>query len=305
MTSLRRLLLLAFLTAALSGCGESGIYAATVVADGTHAVRARETVRGVLVSAGGRTRIAPGARIAGGVYVLGGDVEVSGAVVGDVTIVGGRLALRPGAELSGRLRVGGGTVVRDPAAIVHGGVETGARVAVPTEPGRPTRWLAGEQVGWRLAQALLLAGLAALITRFRPRPLSRMADALAGHGLVAGALGALAGFVGLSLLVLMAFTVVLIPVSLLGLVLAGATVVLGWLAWGAVCGRLVVRHLKLRWRPSTAAFWGTVGFMLALEGIGALPVIGGTVALILTATGLGAVVLTRWGLRTYVPETVA
>ena len=78
---------------------------------------------------------------------------------------------------------------------------------------------------------------------------------------------------------------------------------LGWLAWGAVCGRMLLRWLRLRLQPAATAFGGTLLFMLVLEGIGARPVIGGTVALILTAAGLGAAMLTRWGLRPYVPLT--
>jgi hypothetical protein len=120
-----------------------------------------------------------------------------------------------------------------------------------------------------------------------------------------GALGVLAGIVGLSLLVLMAFTLVLIPVSLLGLLLGGATVALGWLAYGVVCRRFLVRWLRLRWEPATTAFWGTLLFMLALEGIGALPVVGGAVALVLSAGGVGAALLTRWGVRPYVPGSDA
>ena len=143
--------------------------------------------------------------------------------------------------------------------------------------------------------------MAALVTHFRPRPVARLAEVLARHLVVAGALGVLAGIVGLSLLVLMAFTIILIPVSLLGLLLGGSTIVLGWLAWGEICGRILLRWLRLRLQPATTAFAGTLLFMLALEGIGALPMIGGTVALILTAAGLGAAVLTRWGLRPYVP----
>ena len=53
MTRLRWLLLAICSIFMLSGCGQSGLYGATLITDGTHTFRATETVHGLLLVGGG------------------------------------------------------------------------------------------------------------------------------------------------------------------------------------------------------------------------------------------------------------
>jgi hypothetical protein len=73
-------------------------------------------------------------------------------------------------------------------------------------------------IGW----VHVVAALAFLAVRWLPRPVSRVANAL----------GLLVGVVGITLLVLIAFTIILIPVSLRAGLLFFLTILYGWIAFG-------------------------------------------------------------------------
>ena len=88
----------------------------------------------------------------------------------------------------------------------------------------------------------------------------------------------------LSLFVFMAFTLVLIPVSILGLVAGTAVTALGVIAWGHRLGQL----LPLR-RQRAATAIGVAALIILLQLIGAVPVVCDVVVGFVLLSGLGAV----------------
>ena len=122
---------------------------------------------------------------------------------------------------------------------------------------------------------------------------------------VYGAIGALVGLVGLSLMVTIAYTILLIPVALLGLLILAAAVIFGWIGIGAAIGRAGSIWLPAQISERRTAFFGTLLFVWALETIAALPTIGALIGLAAAMVGLGAVALTRFGNRRFEPETGA
>lgn len=92
-----------------------------------------------------------------------------------------------------------------------------------------------------LINALLLGLAAAFLMRFFPRDVARVGEAAARHTLVSGSIGLLVGVIGISLLVMMAYTILLIPVSLLGLLGLGLAIVFGWIGLGSMVGTLLSR----------------------------------------------------------------
>ena len=101
----------------------------------------------------------------------------------------------------------------------------------------------------------------------------------------------------------MAFTVVLIPVSLvlaLSLVVAGAV---GWVAFGTALAAAVARRGRVSNVRSWQAAVGTVAFAGTLAVVATIPVVGPVAALIVSATGFGAVLVTSFGMRRFVPDS--
>jgi hypothetical protein len=115
------------------------------------------------------------------------------------------------------------------------------------------------------------------------------------------AMGLLSGVVGLVLLVFMAFTIILIPVTLLGLLVLFTAVAYGWIGFGLITWRILKRLLKWELRLPAGAFLGTLLFSIFIYLARFIPLVGDWPGLLAITIGLGAVLLTRFGLQTFVP----
>ena len=105
-------------------------------------------------------------------------------------------------------------------------------------------------------------------------------------------------------MVLVAFTIILLPLSLLYFILFGLALLYGWVAVGSEVGKRLAGAANKGWSPALQAgigtfalvfLVGTFGFM-SLEGFGAL------LGVVISSVGLGAVLLTRFGMRDYIPS---
>ncbi|MFC4359499.1 polymer-forming cytoskeletal protein [Halobium salinum] len=258
-----------------------------VVFEGTHPVTA---VDDALVVGGGEVTVPAGTTVEGQLYVIGGALVVDGRVRGDVTVLSGTASVTDGAVVTGRLdAVAGGATVADGATVGD------LRRVEPTPAGRSP----AVRYGFLAAQALALAALTAWLSRRRPRALATVGDSVVNHGLVSGVVGLLAGATLLVLFVYMAFTLILLPVSVLGL--AGLVVVLGYSF--AVYGYLLGRRLPVE-RVDAASALGAAVFLLALELLGTVPVLGALVQFALVGVGFGAVLLTYFGLHEFEPARI-
>ena len=289
-----RLALIAALACSAAGFAQ-GLLRGTLVFEGDHRLAVRE---GFVLVLDGRATLPADARVAGAVVVLGGALALEGMVAGDVFHLGGDLALGVGARVEGRLVAAGGELRIAPGAAVAGGVLRDLEAASELVRAPPT--LADRLVRGVVQLALLVLS-ALVLARWAPRPLDRTVEALARHPVVAVAMGALSALVGLVLLVAMVATVVLIPVALVGGAGFAVAIAVGWLAWGALIGRALARR---GWVPDgpVAVAAGTAAYAVAQALVGAVPWIGGAAALLASVAALGAVVLTGFGVRRFVPD---
>jgi hypothetical protein len=230
--------------------------------------------------------------------LLSGNVAIRGNVDGDLFLLNGTLTLEPPATIGGNLTVGGGVLHRAPEAAVAGQVITGAQLPDLAPSPSPA-----DQVIQALLAVVVIAPLTYLLVFFLPRPVARVARAIEEQPVAAGALGILVGIVAPSLLVLMAFTIVLIPVAMLGGIVLGATAVYGWIALGLVVGRLVARRPSADLRPATTAVLGVILLTLLVHLISLVPLVGIVTLAVVAAVGLGAVLLTAFGTRVFVPAS--
>lgn len=244
----------------------------------------------VLVVAGGETRVPPDATVASEVYVVGGTTTVRGSVDGNVTVLGGTLSVEDGGSVTGTLQEYAGNVT------VAGGATVADRSSLPTpQPRTPA-----EQVGVFLVQFLVLALAGGWLARRRSQRLANVGHAITEHTLVSGVVGLLSAVTLLVLFVYMAFTVVLLPVSILGLFGELLIVLFAYVVYGHWIGR----HLPVE-RVDLATVIGLLAFMLAVEALARVPVVGAVAQGALLAVGFGAVLLSYVGLRRFEPATIA
>jgi hypothetical protein len=244
-------------------------------------------IEDVLIVGGGTARVPAGARVEGSVYVIGGDVAIAGRVDGEVVQLAGTLVVAENAAITDELRLFGGE------RTIASGASIERRTTLPaTEAVRSP----AEQIGWIAVQTAVVAIAGWAVARRSPGLLRNVGDAVTEHALVSGTVGLLASAAGVALLVFMAITILLLPVSLLGL-LVGVLVV----AYAHVTlGYLLGRRLPTDSVPAATAT-GAGGVVLALDVLGRVPVVGDTVRIGATLIGVGAVLITYFGLREFEP----
>lgn len=281
MKRIRNFPVLVLLALWLTGCGQDGVYSGRLVLGGEWTAQPGVVETTDILLADGVLTIPPGAEVRGDIYQFFGTLTIDGTVAGDVFQMGGNLTIGPQASVSGR-------IVRGAAG-------------VPLAPDMVQRSRGG---GWLFAvtETLLLSALALLVGRFAPLQLERVAAVIRHHAIVGAAMGLLVAIVGLCLVVQMAFTVLLIPLSLLGILLLLFSIGYGWVGFGLLTGRWLSDRLGRHWPAGIAASAGTLVFMTFLNVLGLL-LLGDLAAIASAIIGLGAAFLTRFGLRAFSPAT--
>lgn len=247
-------------------------------------------IEDALVVGGGTVTVPEASTVTGQLYVIGGTLAIDGRVDGDVTQLAGNLTVADGAVVTGELQTIAGNTAVSPGARI------GQRTAIDVAPQEPSP---ARTLGFLVLQVLVLGLGAAVLSRRAPGLLPTVADAVTRHPVVSGVVGALAGTSMLVLLVYMAFTLVLLPVSVLGLAVEFLLVAYGYLAYGYVIGR----RLPIA-RVDLASAVGTAAVVVGLELLGRVPVLGTAVQLAVIVTGLGAVLITYLGLQPFEPARI-
>lgn len=275
------MLLLSLLLMASDGAG-AGV--ARILLSGEHRLDATSDT--VVVGDVGAT-IPAGAAVTAPVYVIGGTTRIDGDVRATVTQIAGDLTVGGDAQIA-HLRLIGGVRTVAPTA------DVGRRTRVDlTGGGAPA-----PSVLPSLAIVVVLSLVGLWLGRTRPRNLHNVACAVVDHPVITVTVGTLLTLTVLALLVFMAFTLVLIPVSILGLVGGVAALALGVTAWGDRLGRA----LGARSGVATAA--GVAIVVVALHLVGLIPVIGDLVVAFVLLSGLGGVTITYLGFTDFRPAAL-
>ncbi|MGC9359142.1 MAG: hypothetical protein ACP5G7_02055 [Anaerolineae bacterium] len=279
----------------------------------SHTLTNGETWNGDMAVIGGTAQLEQGSTLNGSLSAVGGTVHIDGTVNGDVIGMGATIDLGEHALIQGDLVVLG-TLHRHPDARIVGDVLQGADAsqhlkALPgiigsgmgqlgaTSTGSPLSVSdpvrrAGRWFGWMLT-LLVTAALAELVL---PQNIERASSALIGswvESLAAGLLTLVASVLVIPLLVIICLG---IPVAIiLGIALILA-ILLGWVAAGKVLGSRLLLALKIE--ASTPMIDSLVGVVL-MSLVTAIPCLGSFLSLGISAWGIGAVALTRFGSRGY------
>ncbi len=224
----------------------------------------------------GSVVVEPGQVVDGDLTVIFGDATIAGIVEGDVNVVGGTYDPRPGGMVTGQIHQLGGAV---------------AQAVVPWAPSEPTYnpFFPDHRLLWRLSWNLL----ALLIFLIFPLRTRMVLDRLEGHpglSVTAGVLGCIAI---VPLAVLMAITILLIPLILLEMVFVLAGIFLGTAALGLLIGRRLCELVSPSTTPSPLlALLVGVGLITAAELV---PIVGTLVLIFVGVIGFGATMLSFAG----------
>lgn len=278
------LLILALL---MLSAGGGGVESAEFVMEGDHRITEH---RGGLIVGDATVTVPSGEMVSGPVYVIGGELRIEGTVSGDVTQLSGSIVVEDGGAIEGRLRhIAGTETLSEDASIAD-------RTIVDVAPAEP------DPIAAHLPTVLTALGLAlvgAWLSRRRPMLLETVGTAARDHALVSLTVGGLLSVTFLAVFVFMAFTLILIPVAVLGLSIGLLTIAYGVISLGYLVGQ---RLDTPRTGLATAA--GVVVVVVLLEVLTVVPLVGDLLSMGLVLTGFGAVVLTYFGLREFEPVTL-
>lgn len=269
------------------------------------------TVNDSIAIIGGDISIDEDAVINGDIAVIGGKLTVSGEVDGDVALVGGQAFLNSNALIDGDIATFGGQVSQEPGSEITGDVtnNTPPSVDVPDVPNVPNipdvpnppdvqvhvNPFAGLLNAVGTAVGMGLIGL--LLGLFLQPQFERTATAMIGQPFVAGGFGFLAFFVAPFVIVIMAVTLILIPVAAIGGLLIFLAWIFGMIALGQEVGDRFTQAINQSWAPALSTGFGTFLLMLVTGLVGLVPCIGWIPYFLISLIGTGATIMTWFGTR--------
>lgn len=270
------------------------------------------TVDGSMAVIGGNATVDSEAVIDGDVALIGGNMDIAGSVNGDVAIIGGLISLAETAVVDGDIAKIGGQLDQAPGATITGEVTDNASPtinipdipAVPSVPEVPGPGISIEynplsELAGVVVQAIGVALVAALAALFLQPHLERVGQAVTGQPLIAGSFGLLMVTLGPLALVVIAVTLVLIPLSFLGFIALALGWLFGLIAIGFEVGERLSRAFQQNWAPPLAAGLGSLLLMLVLGLVGEVSCAGPMAGFLVGLVGLGGTALTVFGTRTY------
>jgi hypothetical protein len=280
-----------------------------VVIGNTYTLESGKMLTDDLFVLGGSVNLMSGSTINGNLFILGGSVQAAGTINGNVTVLGGTLNLASTFVLNGNLTSAGTAINRDPGAQINGQVNTNVNTPVIVMPGgtRIPNLTSNFDPFFRVVGfflRLFLWALAAMVVAmFIPTNLARTSQTALSQPLISGGLGLLTVIIVPIILVLLAITICLIPVTLIGAFLLVIAWAFGLIALGLEVGKRISGMFKQVWHPAIAAGLGTLLLMSVLSGLEAIiPCIGWIPKALVGLLGVGAVLLTQFGMKPYIPS---
>jgi hypothetical protein len=255
--------------------------------------------------------------VTGSVILLGGNLTANGTIEGDLIALGGNADLGSSAVVKGNVQLIGGNLSRSPGAIVEGTVQEGPEVSgnfpfnfAFGSDGFELDPITGLRIPsfqnpildmlWLFARAFIWAVVAVLAALFLAAPISRVGEAAVRQPLPSGGIGCLTLIVVPIVLVLLVFTLICIPISLLGALVLWVAWAYGIVALGTEVGKKIGQLFHQEWAVPLSAGLGTFLLTLVVNGIGQfVPCFGWVVPLLVGTLATGAVLITRFGSRHY------
>ncbi|MFH1185703.1 MAG: hypothetical protein V1755_11810 [Chloroflexota bacterium] len=277
-----------------------------------------ETVDGDLVVIGGEAAIEVGATVRGDLVVIGGSLGLDGEILGSAVVIGGSASLGATGSVSRDLVALGGSFQRGEGSRIGGDIITNLAITTETLPratAAPTTALP-PGTDFRLDfgplgtlaavffQAIGLGAVAMLLTAFLHPQVDRVAQAVQAQPFAAGSFGLLTVFLAPLAIVVMAITLILIPLALAAAMLLVLAWLFGVIAVGQIVGERLTQAMHRTWEPVLSAGLGAFVLGIVLGTSNQIPCVGWMASVLIGLVGLGAAAMTLFGTRSQLRASV-
>ena len=311
---IRILILVLLLSAVLipSTATASGFSDDKVVFGGNFTLDSGETLNGDLVVFGGNVILEISSTVNGDTVVMGGNVTSNGTINGNLVALGGLVELLEEARVIGDLTVLGSSFDQAPGAYISGNIITEENIpfdfTLPDNiglfegdfPAFQFRELPFVSASWFFFQVLIWTGLAVLLGLFIQNQAPVVNRAAFGQPVMTFVVGLGIVFIAPLVLVALILTILLSPVSLLGIFALLAAWIVGLVSLSIEIGKKLAQALDQNWPVPIMAGAGMFILSLLFNGFQHIvPCVGFIPKFILGLWVTGAVVLTRFGTKEY------
>jgi pyruvate/2-oxoglutarate dehydrogenase complex dihydrolipoamide acyltransferase (E2) component len=301
-----------------STASASGLKDDKVIFGGNFTLTSGESLDGDLVVFGGNVVLESASTVNGDTVVLGGNITSNGTVNGNLVALGGFVELGNKAQVNGDLTVLGSSYEQAEGAVISGNIITEENV--PFEFDWPSRIalfngrfdpsafqaLPFISTSWFFFKILIWTGLAVLMALFIQDQAAIINKAAFNQPFMSILVGL--GIITIAPLVLIALiiTIILSPVSILGIFALVAAWAVGLVALSIEVGKKLAESMNQSWPTPIKAGLGMFILALFFNGFSqVVPCVGWMPKFVLGLWVLGAVILTRFGTREYpVPSPV-
>jgi len=305
------LLLAVLLTPARAVHADDGAGQGRVVIGQDFTLSSGQTLDGDLVVIGGTATVEYGAVVQGDIVVIGGSLRLDGQTSGSAVVVGGAVSMGDRAAVAADLITLGGSLHNETGAHIGGDIITnlplpavglprvGSVPAAPAPPEPRLRFDLGPlgSVAAVILQSLGLAALAMLLTAFLHPQLDRVGQAVVAQPFMVGSVGLLTAFLAPLAVVILAITLILIPLALAAVILLVLAWLFGVVALGMVVGDRLTQGSRGGMEPVLSAGLGTLVLAVVVSTAQHVPCVGWIAPALVGLVGLGAAVVTMFGTR--------
>ena len=268
----------------------------------TYILKSHEKIDGNIVGFGTTLIIEKDALVMGDVSLVGSNLDVSGRIAGDLNVLAGTSFIKDTAIIAGNINQIFQTTNIAPKALVTGEINTysfpsaasgkaGSKVISLLE------WLhPGRVMALQAGQVFALVIVSLLGIYLFKTPTSRITSAIRANAPAAWGAGLLTIITTPIVAVILIITICLSPVGLLLLIAFFISSLWGWVALSSILGMNIINWLKLDWSIESATIIGALILGVLSSLLSFIPCIGFLLNLMITATGIGGVLLSRFGI---------
>jgi cytoskeletal protein CcmA (bactofilin family) len=297
-----------FLLSACTGSGFkaeeeklSATYPSQFLFGDVYVLNNHEKIDGNLAGIGTTLIIEDGATVMGDIGLIGSQIEIFGHVAGDINAFAGTTYIHNTAIITGSINQIAHQIDIEPGAHISGEINT---FAFPSQlsikdTGRleniidwlhPTNWIA-----FQLIRNLILVFITVLIIFLFKMPTLHVALCIKKNIAVSWGIGLL---VILATPIVSLFLIITICLSPIGIILILTFLIAdiwGWTGISFIIGDNLTRWLKIDWSEEAKVAVGTVLLGLASTLLAFLPCVGFMISSMVSAVGLGGIVLSKLG----------
>lgn len=295
------LLLSVFASLLLSGCSSSSNDGDKFIMGGTFRLDEDEVIDGNLSIFGGAVSLEEGSTVNGNVVVIGGSVYADGIINGGINGMGGSINLGDSAVVQGDVSTFGANVDKSDSTIIRGKIisQSESGVQLPDYPRMIVPAVVkpiGDALG-SLLQALVISLLAVLVLLFIPRQSDNVKDIILENPLTACGVGLLTMILLPFVIIILAITLIFIPISIAAVVIFVLGLLFGWIAIGYELGIRMSKLFKSEWAPAVSSGLGTFTLSIVSALISVIPCVGWIIPFLVTLIATGGVVISVFGTR--------